>query len=110
MPEKHSPGPWQVEKQPAWSPHRIFVKSKHGFTIAFFQERKKGSHRGEEARWLGFAPNDEANAWLIAAAPEMLEALEAIVDSARDGRDIPEWLDERLVIIEAAIRKARGAQ
>lgn len=51
---------------------------------------------------------DEANARLIAAGPDLLEALESIMDSATDGRPNPEWLNERLVPAAAAIRKARG--
>lgn len=45
---------------------------------------------------------------LVEENRELLEALETIIDSARDGRSIPEWLDERLVEAEAAIRKVRN--
>jgi hypothetical protein len=52
----------------------------------------------------------ESNSRLIAAAPELSRELEAIIDSATDGREIPEWLEERLVGAKAAIQKARGGQ
>lgn len=38
----------------------------------------------------------EANAKLIAQCPPMVEVLLAIIESATDGREIPEWLAERL--------------
>jgi hypothetical protein len=44
---------------------------------------------------------------LIVVAPEMLEVLEAIVDSATDGRPNPEWLNERLVLASAVVQKAK---
>jgi hypothetical protein len=47
---------------------------------------------------------------MFAASLEVLEALEAIVESATDGREIPEWLEERLVIAKSAVRKSRGRQ
>lgn len=43
---------------------------------------------------------------LFAAAPDMLSALKAIIDSATDGRDCPEWLQERIVDAQAALKKA----
>jgi hypothetical protein len=48
---------------------------------------------------------EEANATLIEAAPNMLKALEAIIDSG----EIPYCdTDPRVVIARAAIAKARG--
>jgi hypothetical protein len=59
---------------------------------------------------VGKTPEDEitANANLITAAPELYEALEAICDSAEDGRNVPEWPQGRLVAARAALAKARG--
>ena len=48
---------------------------------------------------------DEANAHLIAAAPEMLEALERIRDESG-----PFNLGEMRKLVEAAIREARGGE
>jgi hypothetical protein len=60
----------------------------------------------------------EANAAVIAAAPDLLEALEAVIDDLKsgiqDGIDngaVEAWLvgaDARLKAARAAIRKARG--
>jgi len=38
------------------------------------------------------------------------EALESIIDSARDGREIPEWLDERLTEFELAAQTDGGKE
>lgn len=64
---KHTPGPWKYEKCPCGDP--ICTR----FCIA---------HSGAEGMF------DEADARLIAAAPNMLEALEAIEAALRkDARD-----------------------
>ena len=52
------------------------------------------------------APEPEANAHLIAAAPEMLEMLEEVALQIRRGQDISEWYSE----IVDTIEKAKGEQ
>lgn len=111
----HTPGPWSVgyseKKRYAATGHcdwweasiHVGERGSRGNCLALVCMGGTGATRTDQ-------DSVEANARLIAAAPELLEALEAIIDSARDGRDIPEWLDERLVSAEAAIRKARGEQ
>ena len=47
-----------------------------------------------------------ANASLIAAAPDLYAVLARILDSATDGRTIPEWLSEELQFVHAALAKA----
>lgn len=44
----------------------------------------------------------------IAAAPEMLEALEMVLDAKRDGDISNEEYKSLFAAVEAAIRKARG--
>ena len=53
----------------------------------------------------GWLREDRANAHLIAAAPEMLEALERIRDESG-----PFNLGEMRKLVESAIRKARGEE
>lgn len=111
---KHTPGPWKVSRYPH-SPHRIYVRGHvtaqwpDGSTdIWHVQERKRGSHRGETAQWTGFMPEDEANAHLIAAAPELLDALETLFDItpfATNDKDA-----EIRVRVRALIAKAKGGQ
>ncbi|MFL6427800.1 MAG: hypothetical protein ACJ71S_06110 [Acidobacteriaceae bacterium] len=50
------------------------------------------------------------HAFLGNAAREMYDALVGLSNSACDGRDIPEWLRERLPGIHAAIAKAEGRE
>lgn len=87
---KHTPGPWHIYKG-----HGLYVDSSTAGSICKLAEKR-------------ISEQDEANARLIAASPELLEALESILDSATDGRPLPEWLCERLVPASAAIRKAKG--
>ena len=92
----HTPGPWAVAiDQPAGDePGPTFpaiVEAEHGWHIADLQVID--DHLGEAPR--------EANARLLAAAPELLEALESMIASAKNHR-IP--LTEKA---RAAIAKAK---
>ena len=87
---KHTPGPWIVVSRGMFSPKVV------------------------DANSLGichttYAPTGaEANARLIAAAPDLLEALKEIVDAA-DGAGW-EQLDPSFKKARAAIAKATGEQ
>ena len=90
----HTPGPWDVE--PKGSRH--FVDGADGLTVAYLD--RAGVRERSEI---------EANARLIASAPELLEALEAVLP------DLEHYVathgpgpDKRLAIARAAIAKARG--
>ena len=90
----HTPGPWDVE--PKGSRH--FVDGADGLTVAYID--RAGVRERIEI---------EANARLIAAAPTLLEALEAVLP------DLEHYVathgpgpDKRLAIARAAIAKARG--
>jgi len=109
--KKHTAGPWEI-----WKGHTaVYAKvglntpgEIQGFCVAVCDPVDIDEIDAiTEAQALRIA---RANARLIAAAPELLEALEAIMDSATDGREIPEWLAERLTSARSAIRKARGGQ
>lgn len=66
------------------------------------------------AGFYGGTPPSEANARLIASAPELLEALEALLESAKSSNASLNWAtglnDEPASFgqARAAIRKARG--
>ena len=90
----HTPGPWDVE--PKGSRH--FVDGADGLTVAYLD--RAGVRERSEI---------EANARLIASAPELLEALEAVLP------DLEHYVathgpgpDKRLAIARAAIAKATG--
>lgn len=77
---KHTPGPWRIDD----NEHDIEILADPGFPCRYF---------GEEGVWpiakamnLHHADDSaggvmEANARLIAAAPEMLEALQCMIDA-----------------------------
>lgn len=93
----HTPGPWRFEPS---SGGRWYVYPL-GETQPLVPNIYVPKAKLKNARMM-------ANARLLAAAPELLAALKAIVSSATDGRDIPEWLTERLIWAESAICKAEG--
>lgn len=95
MTAKHTPGPWEVRKYPEM-PNRCVIGSvlgSGGQGIAHTVGLGKGT--------------DEANAQLMAAAPELLEALEACVKDAEKcvnpGTRMYGYEESK-----AAIRKATG--
>ena len=93
MSTQHTPGPWEAfagydESNPRWT-----IETTHT-TIAYVREST-------------FNPNPEATARLIAAAPDLLEAL--LTCSGGKGWDDPyQRFDAELV--RAAIAKATGGK
>ncbi len=92
---KHTVGPWHV------------VDGR--WIMAEVPEWEAKVARVERVGWGGECDKTEANARLLAAAPELLEALETL-------RDMIDSFDEKLLssgrdkmdAAEAAIKKARG--
>ena len=100
----HTPGPWKVDEN-----HKGFVNIRRD--VDFYTS-------DIATVWDFYAENYESNAHLIAAAPEMLEALEEVVALTENlpvcpfcgavkevQKHSPDCLSHE---IEAAIRKARG--
>ena len=101
---KHTPGPWNVatnpggpENQPAFPSVRDNTGNPHGQDIVCMP--------------LGNSETVKANARLIAAAPEMLEALQeaipALVDMRDEAKNAGAWVSEG--IAEDALSAARAA-
>ncbi len=67
---EHTPGPWQVSKQKARR-----VTNAHGVVICNAVLRNQGTAKGGHKHGAKDVLEGEANARLIAAAPELLEAL-----------------------------------
>ncbi len=65
---KHTPGPWQLIK--SIHPTTVLSSKGEGYSIASVYDPNRGSHATKESM---------ANARLIAAAPDMLEALNMII-------------------------------
>jgi hypothetical protein len=86
---KHSPKPWYTDKD------KDFVFSgtneTHPDIVCRFFDRDESDY-----------PNKEANAKLIAAAPELLEALQRALNDFKSQR----WTEETYKVIEKAIKKA----
>jgi hypothetical protein len=90
---KHTPGPWEV------------VELVDGYDIRSPESRCRIATASDpEAVWG--AIGREEDACLIAAAPELLEALESLVQ--RVGGD--EWFAEWAGMARAAIAKAKGEE
>jgi hypothetical protein len=88
---KHTPGPWRVVD--SWNDH--MVEGQNGEEIIW----QDGPH--------GTPTINEANARLIAAAPDLLAVLEELQESAAywSEYDVPIGIVDR---INAAIAKAKG--
>jgi len=82
MIDRHTKGPWNV------------AQGEHGLHI-------RGALGGNIADIAFPDGEDDANARLIAAAPELLKALESVIDSPRE---VDKWWLE----VDAAIAKAKG--
>ena len=94
---KHSPGPWKADLcLDGWGIHE--VQRADGLSIARLAQMQ-----------TAFAPDDQegiANALLIAAAPDLLKALSAMLTHM--GMDEDEWNKPTFDQARAAIAKATG--
>jgi len=103
---KHTPGPWRISGESATTVQADYraINSEGGVLIATALGYPNS----------GYFPSDDeatANAALIAAAPELLEAAEGIVSRW----DSPLWKDQPhtgifIDRLRAAIAKAKGEQ
>lgn len=99
---KHTPGPWEA--------NGYHIRQRVTGTRSIAEVAYTGPHHTPPHEYpKSCRLVDEANARLIAAAPDLLEALEAIM-----GSDIFEWngsaafwLQDK---VKAAIAKAKGEQ
>jgi len=99
---KHTPGPWVAREQ----------MSKEGRSLGWIVEHDNG-----RIGWSSYAtaePNDgegppfpvsAANARMIAASPEMAEAIEQALDDMQDGHSVCEQAKQML---RDALAKATG--
>ena len=104
----HTPGPWYD-----WLPHGCDGGCR---TIRTEEGRARGSYHGAEIAYTcGLADDDEdkANARLIAAAPDLLEALKAITKVEMPERDNSAWREVVQTIkniARDAIKSAEGRE
>jgi hypothetical protein len=96
---KHTPGPWAVTADRDDCDGLSVIQQQSGGLICLVEST------------LGQAVADEANARLIAAAPEMLAelaGLSAIWTNAEFGSEVMDYLETRIHAIRATITKATG--
>ena len=91
----HTPGPWDVAQG---NGREVFARE---FPVAYAYDGTTGKPTGDD-----IPERAQANARLIAAAPELLEALEAI--TATSTLQTTEAFTAAIKRAEAAIRKAKG--
>ena len=105
MTRKHLPGPWFVSRDPRpdmeWNNHIASVEHPHLEVCSMFHTTDRdGNEQGE------------ANARLVAAAPDMLTALECLLPGLvldlryADDNDDKEAMQSRIDTVTAAIAKA----
>jgi hypothetical protein len=93
---KHTPGPWEIQRTSALS---IYVTQPHD------KPDRTPGYYAEIRRFTSDVEQVEANARLIAAAPELLEILMELQDIVFLTRN-----NELHTLMEAAITKAKGDQ
>ena len=94
----HTPGPWSV------------TENLFGNTVSYevYSNVETKSGKGGYTRICQVTPRDQkSNARLISAAPEILEALETMVEMVEMDRFLQDYAME---IAREAIKKARGEE
>lgn len=100
---EHTPGPWWVKSPPNWADHMIYAKWALGdFPIASINKRATAKQSKNIKIEM---PMMEANARLIATAPDLLAALEAVID-ARGQNSVRE--SDAFKLARTAIAKAKS--
>ena len=92
MEKKHTPGPWNLKKDLS----RFRIVTDTPFSIAIIENKYR------------FQEINEANARLIAAAPDLLEGIIELLDAIKrceDREQIPSY-ENCLQIVSKAIKKA----
>ena len=100
----HTPGPWNVTDN-SWETSTVYDEDGRPVALCPIDERC------DEENQQTYERIKEANALLIAAAPDLLEALHRIMDYAHTGaavRDIDTSEQPEFVAARAAIAKAEG--
>ena len=107
---KHTPGPWGVEyglsSDPATYTPGIDSPGQD-FTVILYGIKAKGEACGIHGRTL---EEQEANARLIAAAPELLDALASMVRMHEEGATLVGLVGPTIEAARAAIAKATQEQ
>lgn len=113
MMSKHTPGPWRVEIEKEKRFDSRTGEPTHGLTWHKIKDGELSVTCFVETG-LGLSDAEKSNIRLIAAAPEMLEALEVVkeclasIDVDVMGRSCRQEFEKAEAYIDDAIAKARG--
>ena len=110
---KYTPGPWNARKGAGWIVVREHAVARREAAIVVGMTPSISLVSDPTSPWFEEGES-EANARLIAAAPDLLEALKALVDISKPMRE--EWLNDPSFLearrcyenAQAAIAKAEG--
>lgn len=97
---KHAPGPWTVSRDADLINHVSIDSPKHGMLAQVVWVMEDEARNGERS------PQCEANAALIAAAPDLLDAIRAILLQVGQGK----VLERDACITQARAAFARATQ
>ena len=98
MNAQHTPGPWEFEES-----------VNGGFDItATRHDNGRPCVIAAREQWGSYAKTSKANGRLIAAAPELLEALEGVLPYLEEDPDDEGDYNDRVRAAVAAIAKAKG--
>jgi hypothetical protein len=81
--QKHTPGPWQYSADNHAQRHFFEVLDRNGFCIYRAEVYAHERREGNDKETIAELDRAEANARLVAAAPNLLEALVAILDAGK---------------------------
>lgn len=95
---KHTPGPWKAGKE-------LSSRSSEWLIAMDCGDRGRGIAIAETVPATG---RELANARLIAAAPELLEALQNLMTRVQYDKDAKHWFTDEQKAARAAIAKALG--
>lgn len=114
---KHTPGPWVVAMVPEVD-GELMPDGSGGmsYTGRMVYDRQYGVLTKEDAEQGEYEPEpiarpwNEADAHLIAAAPDLLAEARYLVLASESRDDRPDWLVRRLESLRAVIARATGEQ
>ena len=106
---KHTPGPWTAHTHHPCLGHDVaHINGLHGCAIAMVHSGAENINPGREH--IVTREETIANASLIAAAPDLLAALQEITDLCKREPANPFLADDMDRVARAAIAKATGSE
>jgi len=103
---QHTPGPWRVTHGLEGD---LYVASKHGGYVPIRTPFRTGAFtRGGTDRSAHTDAELDANARLIASAPDLLAACQAALGELTDPNRGPSGPEPTIATVRAALAKARG--